>query len=105
MSFPTSVFPHFHPKPNTPFDEASSWWSRQEVVLPCSKDLKAKIQEKLGKSKQDEEPHQPKKLSAVLPSHRRKRVGKSAFIIRHQRMIIQAKEKTSVKRQQQSFED
>ncbi|GKV38633.1 hypothetical protein SLEP1_g46522 [Rubroshorea leprosula] len=33
---------------NVVFDEASSWWSPQEVVLPDSKELEEKVQEKFG---------------------------------------------------------
>ncbi|GKU88341.1 hypothetical protein SLEP1_g2621 [Rubroshorea leprosula] len=33
---------------NVVFDEASSWWSPQEVVLPDFKELEEKVQEKLG---------------------------------------------------------
>ncbi|GKV12767.1 hypothetical protein SLEP1_g23879 [Rubroshorea leprosula] len=33
---------------NVVFDEASSWWSPQEVVLPNSKELEEKVQEKFG---------------------------------------------------------
>jgi hypothetical protein len=37
------------------FDEASSWWSSQEVVLPDSKELEIKLQEKLGEQPQENE--------------------------------------------------
>lgn len=33
---------------NVVFDEASSWWSQQKVVLPDSKDLENMLQEKMG---------------------------------------------------------
>ncbi|GKV08051.1 hypothetical protein SLEP1_g19738 [Rubroshorea leprosula] len=33
---------------NVVFDEASSWWSPQEIVLPDSKELEEKVQEKFG---------------------------------------------------------
>nr|CAD1834390.1 unnamed protein product [Ananas comosus var. bracteatus] len=40
---------------NVVFDEASSWWSSQEVILPDSKEIKIKLQGKLGEQEQEEE--------------------------------------------------
>nr|CAD1838168.1 unnamed protein product [Ananas comosus var. bracteatus] len=40
---------------NVVFNEASSWWSSQEVILPDSKEIKIKLQEKLGEQVQEEE--------------------------------------------------
>lgn len=40
---------------NVVFDEASSWWSSQEVVLPDSKELEIKLQDKLGEQPQENE--------------------------------------------------
>nr|CAD1841788.1 unnamed protein product [Ananas comosus var. bracteatus] len=40
---------------NVVFDEASSWWSTQEVILPDSKEIEIKLQEKLGEQEQEGE--------------------------------------------------
>nr|CAD1829770.1 unnamed protein product [Ananas comosus var. bracteatus] len=40
---------------NVVFDEASSWWSSQEVILPDSEEIEIKVQEKLGGQVQEEE--------------------------------------------------
>ena len=43
---------------NVVFDEASSWWSTQQVILPDSKEIEGKIEEKMGEQKEgiEEEP-------------------------------------------------
>ena len=33
---------------NVVFDEASSWWPPQQAVLPNSKEIEDKVQEKMG---------------------------------------------------------
>nr|CAD1834944.1 unnamed protein product [Ananas comosus var. bracteatus] len=40
---------------NVVFDEASSWWSPQEAILPSSEEIEIKLQEKLGEQVQEEE--------------------------------------------------
>nr|CAD1827237.1 unnamed protein product [Ananas comosus var. bracteatus] len=40
---------------NVVFDEASSWWSSQEVILPDSEEIEIKLQEKLEEQVQEEE--------------------------------------------------
>ena len=37
------------------FDEASSWWSPQEVVLPYSKEIEEKLQERVEQDEVVEE--------------------------------------------------
>ena len=45
------------------FDEASTCWAPEEV-LPDSKDLKTKVQEKLGEASEEEKLQEPKEASS-----------------------------------------
>lgn len=41
---------------NVVFDEASSWWSPQQVILPDSKEIEEKLQERLGEQADETQP-------------------------------------------------
>nr|CAD1829790.1 unnamed protein product [Ananas comosus var. bracteatus] len=53
---------------NVVFDEASSWWSSQEVILPDSEEIEIKLQEKLGEQEQEGEKVVPEQEESSQPS-------------------------------------
>ena len=57
------------------FNEASSWWTSQQVVLPNSKDIEDEVQEKMReKSGNEEERNNSKQATTIrtkqIPSKR-----------------------------------
>nr|CAD1844159.1 unnamed protein product [Ananas comosus var. bracteatus] len=53
---------------NVVFDEASSWWSSQEVILPDFEEIEIKLQEKLGEQVQEEEKTMSEQEESGQPS-------------------------------------